>query len=218
MESLFIRKSIHLRKSVSSRIYLCLASGFVCTWEPLHVLLDASLVPEELNVGTIHQHPAFLFQLDVFISFQWRETPILANDDLLATWELVHGSSESFDSSSTVRVPCSYGKQDLANVNTSDSSIRLSPRTTHSGLQSIGTSAGQHLIDPDDMIGMSANTEMETFFASNFDQVSAEKQRSASSTINRQRYHSVSENRVDSLVGANTSGFQGFRAQLFILV
>lgn len=65
-----------------------------------------------------------------------------------------------------------HGQQDLANVHTSNRSIGLAPGTTHSSLQSIGTSTGQHLIDADDMVRVCADTEMETFLAGYFDKVS----------------------------------------------
>jgi hypothetical protein len=80
---------------------------------------------------------------------------------------------------------------DLANIDTSDSSVRLAPGTTHPSLQSIGTGTRQHLVDADDMVRMSPNAEVETFLASNLDEI---------------------------LVGADTGGFESLRAQLFILV
>lgn len=163
----------------SLRVRLCLASCLVCTWESLHVVRDLALVPQELNICTINQDSAFLLQLDVLIPLQRRETPILADDDLLATWEFVHRSSKSFDSRSTVRITSSDGEQDLTNIDTSDRSIWLSPRTTHPSLQSIGPSAGQHLVDSDNVIWVSANSEMEAFFTSNFDQIPAEQVESA---------------------------------------
>lgn len=64
-----------------------------------------------------------------------------------------------------------HGQQDLANVHTCNRSIGLAPSATHSSLQSIGTGTGQHLVDADDMVGVSADTEMESFFTSNFDEI-----------------------------------------------
>ena len=62
-----------------------------------------------------------------------------------------------------------HREQDLANVDAGYGSIGLAPRTTHTGLQSIGTGARQHLVDADNVVGMGAHTEMETFFAGDFD-------------------------------------------------
>ena len=62
-----------------------------------------------------------------------------------------------------------HREQDLADVDAGYGPIGLAPGTTHTGLQSIGTGARQHLVDTDDVVGMSADTEMETFLAGNFD-------------------------------------------------
>ena len=69
------------------------------------------------------------------------------------------------------RITSSNTQDDLTNVDTGNSSVGLTPSTTHSGLQSIGTGARQHLVDSDDMVGVGADTEMETFLSGNLDQV-----------------------------------------------
>jgi hypothetical protein len=90
-----------------------------------------------------------------------------------------------------VSVPRPDGHQDLANVDTSDKTVGLAESTTHTRLQSIGTSARQHLVDTDDVVGVDADTEMETFLSGNLDEV---------------------------LVGANTGGFERLGRQLLVLV
>ena len=80
---------------------------------------------------------------------------------------------------------------DLANVDTGDSAVGLTPGTTHTSLQSIGTSARQHLVDTDDVVRVNADAEVETLLTGGLDEV---------------------------LVGANTGGLEGLRAQLLILV
>jgi hypothetical protein len=69
------------------------------------------------------------------------------------------------------RITSSDTQDDLTNVDTGNSSIGLTPSTTHSSLQSIGTSARQHLVDSDDMVRVGADTEMETFLPGNLNQV-----------------------------------------------
>jgi hypothetical protein len=69
------------------------------------------------------------------------------------------------------RITSSYTQDDLTNVDTGNGSVGLTPSTTHSSLQSIGTSARQHLVDSDDMVRVGADTEMETFLSGNLDQV-----------------------------------------------
>jgi len=82
-------------------------------------------------------------------------------------------------------------QENLANVDTGDGAVGLAPSTSHTGLKSIGTGAGQHLVDADNVVWVGSDSEMETFFASNLDKI---------------------------LVGADASGFKGFRAQLFVLI
>lgn len=56
-------------------------------------------------------------------------------------------------------------KDDLADVDTSDKAVGLAEGTTHTGLKSIGTSARQHLVDTDDVVGVGADTEVEGFLS-----------------------------------------------------
>ena len=89
------------------------------------------------------------------------------------------------------RVASADRHDDLANVDTGDGAVGLAPGTTHTGLQSIGTSARQHLVDADDVVRVDADAEMESFLSSNLDEV---------------------------LVGANTGGLESLGAQLLELV
>ena len=59
----------------------------------------------------------------------------------------------------------------MTNVDTGNGSVGLTPGTTHSSLQSIGTGARQHLVDTDDVVWVSADTEMETILSGDLDQV-----------------------------------------------
>jgi hypothetical protein len=81
--------------------------------------------------------------------------------------------------------------ENLANVDTGDSAVGLTPGTTHTGLQSIGTGTRQHLVDTDNVEGVGADSEVETLFTGVLDEV---------------------------LVGANTGGLESLGAQLLILV
>ena len=82
-------------------------------------------------------------------------------------------------------------KDDLADVDTGDKAVGLAEGTTHTGLKSIGTSARQHLVDTDDVVGVDADTEMERFLSTVLDEV---------------------------LVGANTGGLERLGGQLLVLV
>lgn len=89
------------------------------------------------------------------------------------------------------RVTSAAAEENLANVDTGNGTVGLTPGTTHTSLQSIGTSARQHLVDTDDVVRMGTDTEMETFLSGVLDEV---------------------------LVGANTGGLEGLGTQLLILV
>jgi hypothetical protein len=89
------------------------------------------------------------------------------------------------------RVTSADAHENLTNVDTGDSAVGLTPGTTHTSLQSIGTGAGQHLVDTDDVERVSTDTEVETFLSGVLDEV---------------------------LVGADTGGLEGLGAQLLILV
>jgi hypothetical protein len=146
---------------------------------------------EELDVGTILLELALLAELDVVLAADGSETPVLGDDDLLATRELVHGAAESLDGGGAVGVTGADGQDDLADVDTGDLTLGLSESTTHTGLETIGTSARQHLVDTDDVEGVDADTEVETFLTGDLHEV---------------------------LVGTDTSGFQSLGGKLFIFV
>lgn len=141
-------------------------------WESLHVLLNVALISQELHVGTINLNTPLLSEADVLLPSEWGEAPVLADDDLLATREFVHGAAESFDRGGTVGITGANTEEDLANIDTSDNAVRLTESTTHTGLESIGSSTRQHLVDTDDVIRVGADAEVETFFTGNLDEVS----------------------------------------------
>lgn len=64
----------------------------------------------------------------------------------------------------------------MADVHARNGSVWLSPRTTHSSLQSIGSGARQHLVDSDDMVGMGSDAEVEPFFSCDLHQISRGQQ------------------------------------------
>lgn len=161
---------------------------------------NISLIPQELHICAVDQDSAFLLESDVLVSSQWCESPVLADNDLLSAREFVHRSSKSFNGVCAVAVVSSDRKENLANVYASNSSVWFAPGTSHSSLQSIGTSARQHLVDTDDVIRMSSDAEMEVVLSSSLDEVSR-KVRSA---------WSGEWVFLSLLVGANTSSFKGF--------
>jgi hypothetical protein len=60
--------------------------------EAAHVVGKVALVAEELDVSTVDPDLALLALLDVLVALEGSETPVLGDDDLLATGELRHVS------------------------------------------------------------------------------------------------------------------------------
>lgn len=81
---------------------LCLSGRFKSGGESLHVALDASVLGEELNIGTIDLDGSGIALVQVLFTTQRGEAPVLRDDDLLATGELVLRTSESLESGSTI--------------------------------------------------------------------------------------------------------------------
>jgi len=161
------------------------------TWEALHVVGKWALGLEELDVSTVWLEVTLAALGNVLLTVERGEAPLLADDDLLATWELVLSTAESLNGSWLVSIPRSDRQDDLANVHASNETVWLAESTTHTRLQSIGTSARQHLVDTDDVEWVGADAEVETFLTGDLDHV---------------------------LVGADTGGFEGLGGELLILV
>lgn len=70
--------------------------------ETANVLLNGTVVAEELNVGTVDLDTAGSLALEVVLAAKRGEAPVLGDDDLLSAGELVLGSSQSLKSQSTV--------------------------------------------------------------------------------------------------------------------
>ena len=157
--------------SGSTHNHLSLRDVLVGIGETLDVVLDQTVATQELHVGTVLLELALLAQLDVLLAADGGEAPVLGDNDLLATRELVHGAAESLDGGSTVGVTGADGQDDLANVHTGDNTVGLTEGTTHTGLQTIGTSARQHLVDTDDVEGVRTDTQVETFLTGDLHKV-----------------------------------------------
>lgn len=117
-------------------------------------------------------------------------------------------------------VTSSHAQEYLADVDTSDGAVGFAPGATHAGLQSIGAGTGQHFVDADDVVGVSADAEMETFFAGNLDEVSAARRFGQLPSgahgcfFERRRNSSEAQGRIcwdfNVLVCADTGSFEGF--------
>lgn len=173
------------------------------------------MATEELNVGTVLEELALLAELDVLLAADGGEAPVLGDNDLLATGELVLRAAEGLESGSTVGVTGADGQNDLANVHTGNKTLGLTEGTTHTGLQTIGTSARQHLVDTDDVEGVHTDAQVETFLTGDLHKVPIKSYMRLCPWLSGERCGSGSSN---VLVGANTGGFESLGGQLLVLV
>ena len=79
---------------------LCL--GRECVGETAHVVLEGTLVAEELDVGTVDTDLSSGTLLNVLAAAERSEAPVLGDNNLLATGELVLGAAEGLDGGGTV--------------------------------------------------------------------------------------------------------------------
>jgi len=155
------------------------------------VLLQWSLWPDELNIGTILNNKLVLLQLLVLLLVDICKAPLLGDNDLLTAGELVTSTTESLLDNGGVGVFASYGQEDLADVDTGDGAVGFSPSTTHTGLKPISTGTGQHLVDSDDVEGMYSDPHVEGI---------------------------LSRSLGDVFVAANPGSFESLTRQLLILI
>jgi len=147
--------------------------------------------PNELDVSAILHDKLVLLQLRVLVPVDVREAPLLGDNDLLSSRELVAGTTESLLDNRRVRVLAADRQDDLSDVDASDGAVRLAPSATHTGLKSISTGTGQHLVDADDVVRVDTDTHVERILAGNLRHI---------------------------LVRANAGSFERLARQLFVLV
>ena len=66
-------------------------------WKQSHVPLDRPLVPQELHICSVNLDLTLGALLEVLVTAEGSKTPVLGDDDLLATRELVLRAAEGFD-------------------------------------------------------------------------------------------------------------------------
>jgi len=157
----------------------------------LQVVLEVSSRADKLDVCAVRNNQFLLLQSSVLFTVNVGESPLLRNDDLLSSGELVSCPPECLHDSRGVRVFRADRQDNLTNVHTGDSAVRLAPRSSHTSLQPIRSSAGQHLVDANDVEGVDADTHVEGVFSGCLG---------------------------DVFVGTDTGGFERFGGELFVFI
>lgn len=96
------------------------------------------------------------------------EAPLSADGNLLPAGELELGSTQGLDDVLLVGLLHAHGKDHLTDVDAGDGAQWLAKGAAHSRLQSIGSGAGQHLVDAQHVEGMHADTDVEGVLAASF--------------------------------------------------
>lgn len=102
----------------------------------------------------------------------------------MSSWELELGTTQSLNHVLFVILLDSDRQEDLVDVYSGNYTLRLSESTSHSSLESIGSSTTQHFVDAGNVERVHANPKMEGILTTSLDEI---------------------------LVGANTSGFECLR-------
>merc|ERR1719320_749961 len=144
-----------------------------------------------LHVHTVQLQPAVFPHLIILISIPLGESPLLADEDLLASRELELGAPESLDAFSLELVVRSDRDEDLTDPDPGSSSMSLAKSSSHSSLEPISSCARQHFVDPEHMEGVHADPDVELVLAAVLHKV---------------------------LVAADTGSLQGLAGQLLQLI
>ena len=149
---------------------------------------DATLRSDDLGVVTAVFGLLEITEFLVLVLLDVSEAPVAGLDDELLTGELHLGTAEGFTGDVDEARLGADGDKDLTDADTGAGRVGLTVRLAHTGLETIGTSAGKHLVDTEDVEGVSTDAHVEGFLGGVLGHV---------------------------LVGLDTSGFEGFRGDLF---
>ena len=119
----------------------------------------------------------------------WCETNLVGNNNPSLTSELEGSPPESLDSLVKTFLAGPAAHDAAAVVGAADGAIWLTEGVPHTGLKSIGTSSGKHLVDSEDVEWVEVDTDVVGL---------------------THGLHHVT-------VGADTSGFEGFTGNVFVL-
>lgn len=157
----------------------------------LEVLLEGPMVVNVLDIATVRDDATSLAGSFVLGTGELGEAPLVGDEELLAAGKLVLGTTEGLNDDSLVGVLGTDRDQGLADGDTGNGAVRLTEGASHTSLQTIGTSAGQHLVDTEDVERMDTDTHVEGILAAVL---------------------------ADVLVGSNTGSFEGLAGNLLNLV
>jgi hypothetical protein len=120
-----------------------------------------TLLAHVLTAVSVWVHFTVSHVLAELLDGELGETPVLGSVDLLSSWELHLGSSESLVSVVVVGLFGSDGEDWVTDVDSADETVWLTVGTSHTGLEPIGTSTRQHLVDSSDVVRVWSDSQVE---------------------------------------------------------
>lgn len=147
---------MHDPKSLNACRSSCSTSG-----HPFDVVLHLTVDGSVLETDTVSvEETGFHLSLELSHGVGG-EAELTGDEDLLTAGELEAGSVHSLLSELEVLGLGTDGHKDLIDGDTGGLDVGLTESTSHTLLESISTSAGQHLVDTDSVPGVRSDSHME---------------------------------------------------------
>jgi len=126
---------------------------------------DGTVAVLQAHVVALVEQTVSSLQSQVLSREEGSETPLLGNDNVLGTGELVRRTTQGLDELGLEGILTADGVDNLTNVQTSDNTEGLAKSMTHTTGQPIGTSTTKHFVLTDDVEGVHTNAHVERVFA-----------------------------------------------------
>lgn len=131
----------------------------------------SAVLSDVLNGSTIRLDPTILSTSDIHITIEFSEAPLVGSHDLLSSGELELGSAQGLNYVVSVGILGTDGHNDLTDGDTGSHFHGLTVRSTHTRGQTIGTSAGKHLVLTNDVEGVGTSSDVVTLLSGGLGQV-----------------------------------------------
>jgi len=139
--------------------------SLACAFVPRLEVGEFAARGQRLNIHTVALDFALLAQLVELTHNVLGEAEFTRDEHLLAAGELELGATEGLLGLGHILGLGTDGHKDRANVHTGRFAQGLSVGVSHTGLQSIGTGAREHLVDADHVPGVHSNANVEAFLS-----------------------------------------------------
>ena len=121
------------------------------------------MLSEDLNVATVTLDGSDLGESSEFRVNDGGESVFTGDENGLSSRELTLGASEGFTSEGDILGLNSDGDEDGSDVDSAGLEEGFTVSSSHTGLKSISTGAGKHLVDADNVPGMGSDSHVEGF-------------------------------------------------------